>query len=70
MFNCLFVYFFFVRGHPFSTYEKFPEKLTFLTAQLLYPLKTSENLRFSDVFRGYRSETVRNASFWEILRTC
>ena len=24
---------------------------------LLYPLKISENLRFSDVFRGYRSET-------------
>ena len=23
---------------------------------LLYPLKTSENLRFSDVFRGYRVE--------------
>ena len=23
----------------------------------LYPLKTSENLRFSDVFRGYRKAT-------------
>ena len=25
---------------------------------LLYPLKTSENQRFSDVFRGYRSGTL------------
>ena len=25
---------------------------------LLYPLKTSENFRFSDVFRGYRSGTL------------
>ena len=25
---------------------------------LLYPLKTSEDLRFSDVFRGYRSGTL------------
>ena len=25
---------------------------------LLYPLKTSENLRFSDFFRGYRKETL------------
>ena len=25
---------------------------------LLYPLKTSDNLRFSDVFRGYRSGTL------------
>ena len=25
---------------------------------LLYPLKTSENLRFSDVSRGYRSGTL------------
>ena len=25
---------------------------------LLYPLKTSENLRFSDVFIGYRGETL------------
>ena len=25
---------------------------------LLYPLKTLENLRFSDVFRGYRSGTL------------
>ena len=24
----------------------------------LYPLKTSENLRFSDVFRGYRNVTL------------
>ena len=26
--------------------------------KLLYPLKTSENRRFSDVFRGYRSGTL------------
>ena len=33
---------------------------------LLYPLKTSENLRFSDVFRGYRSETlVENRLNWQ-----
>ena len=25
---------------------------------LLYPLKTSESQRFSDVFRGYRNETL------------
>ena len=32
-------------------------------APLLYPLKTSENRRFSDVFRGYRSGTlVENGS--------
>ena len=31
----------------------------FLTnVPLLYPLKTSEKLRFSDVFRGYRSGTL------------
>ena len=24
----------------------------------LYPLKTSENIRFSDVFRGYRNVTL------------
>ena len=33
--------------NPFST-----------NVPLLYPLKTSENLRFSDVFRGYRIETL------------
>ena len=33
--------------NPFST--KVP---------LLYPLKTSENRRFSDVFRGYRSGSL------------
>ena len=27
-------------------------------APLLYPLKTSENLRFSDIFRGYRIGTL------------
>ena len=33
--------------NPFST-----------NVPLLYPLKTSENLQFSDVFRGYRSGTL------------
>ena len=33
--------------NPFST-----------NVSLLYPLKTLENLRFSDVFRGYRSRTL------------
>ena len=33
--------------NPFST-----------NVPLLYPLKTSENFRFSDVFRGYRSGTL------------
>ena len=33
--------------NPFST-----------NAPLLYPLKTSENRRFSDVFGGYRKETL------------
>ena len=33
--------------NPFSTSVPLP-----------YPLKTSENQRFSDVFRGYRSETL------------
>ena len=28
------------------------------TALFLYPLKTSENNRFSDVFRGYRKRPV------------
>ena len=31
----------------------YPPNVTFL-----YPLKTSENLRFSDVFRGYRNVTL------------
>ena len=55
--------------NPFST-----------NVPLLYPLKTSENLRFSDVFRGYRSGTlVKNGlrllhddhahSFQDILET-
>ena len=30
---------------------------------LLYPLKTSENLQFSDVVRGYRSETLVKNGF-------
>ena len=39
--------------------EKLVSFNPFLTnASLLYPLKTSENLRFSDVFRGYRSGTL------------
>ena len=29
-----------------------------INASLPYPLKTSENLRFSAVFRGYRRETL------------
>ena len=33
--------------HPYST-----------NVPLLYPLKTSEKQRFSDVFRGYRSRTL------------
>ena len=33
--------------NPFST-----------NASLLYPLKTSENLHFADVFRGYRIGTL------------
>ena len=41
----LFAKFFHV--NPFST-----------NVPLLYSLKTSENLRFSDVFRGYRSGTL------------
>ena len=28
------------------------------TGLFLYPLKTSENQRFSDVFRGYRTRPV------------
>ena len=41
----------------------------FLTnVSLLYPLKTSENQLFSDVFRGYRSGTlVENGSKQLIL---
>ena len=27
-------------------------------APFLYPLKTSENQRFCDVFRGYKNETL------------
>ena len=36
-----------VEFNPFST-----------NVLLLYSLKTSENLRFSDVFRGYRNRTL------------
>ena len=36
---------------------------------LLYPLETSQNLRFSDVFRGYRSETlVKNGLFRTFIK--
>ena len=31
----------------------------------LYPLKTPENLRFSDVFRGYRNVTLGENEFIE-----
>ena len=33
--------------NPFST-----------NVSIMYPLKTSENLQFSDIFRGCRSETL------------
>ena len=38
---------------------------------LLYPLKTSENQRFSDVFRGYRNGTLdeNGKKHLEILKT-
>ena len=32
--------------------------LFYATGLFLYPLKTSENQRFSDVFRGYRKKPV------------
>ena len=40
----------------------------FLTnVPLLYPLKTSENSRFSAIFRGYRSGTlVENGLIYEL----
>ena len=34
-------------------FNPYPPNVTFL-----HPLKTSENLRFSDVFRGYRNVTL------------
>ena len=44
------------RGHPFSTYAKFFEKLTFLSpnVQLLHLLLLLEN-QFSDIFRMYEN---------------
>ena len=36
-----------------SVFNPYSPNVTFL-----YPLKTSENLRFSDVFRGYRKVTL------------
>ena len=33
-------------------------KLFSTNVQLLYPLKTSEKRKLSDIFRGYRSETL------------
>ena len=35
---------------------------------LLYPRKTSENRRFSDVFTGYRSGTLVENGLWSVLR--
>ena len=37
---------------PLRKFNPFPANVPFL-----YPLKTSENQRLSDVFRGYRNET-------------
>ena len=41
---------------------RFPLGLEFLTVHaanlILYPVKTSENILFSDVFRGYRKRSV------------
>ena len=56
--NCYIVEFFNAKYwiNPYST-----------NVPLLYLLKTLENLRFSDVFRGYRSETlVENRLNWYI----
>ena len=48
LFIYLFIYFaFLLFFNPFST-----------NVRLIYPLKTLENLRFSDVFREYRSGTL------------
>ena len=33
-------------------------KTFYINVPFLYPLKTSENLRFCDVFRGYRNGTL------------
>ena len=48
-----------IRVNPFPT--NFP---------LLYPLKASENLRFSDVFRGYRSGTLVGNGLRQYSQTC
>ena len=45
--------------NPFST-----------TVPLLYPLKTSVNLRFSDVFRGYRSRILVKNGLMENFTSC
>ena len=46
-----------VTGNPFS-----------INAPLLYPLKTSENMRFSDAFRGYRrGKLVENRLKYKVL---
>ena len=34
-----------------------------VTAVFLYPLKTSENQRFSDVFWGYRKKSVHEVGY-------
>ena len=55
--NCYIVEFFNAKYwiNPYST-----------NVSLLYPLKTSENLRFFDVFSGYGSETlVENRLNWQ-----
>ena len=39
------------------------------TDPFLYPLKTSENLWFSDVFKGYRKRSLaKNVLIYEIYR--
>ena len=45
-----------------------------INVPLLYPLKTLENLRFSDVFRGYRSgrlvgNGLKNYNHFQKLKT-
>ena len=38
--------------------KKFSLDLFYATGLFLYPLKTSENFWFSDVFRGYRKRSL------------
>ena len=51
--TCLWLQYFCV--NPFST-----------NVSLLHPLKTLENLEFSDVFKGYRSGTLIENGLWLI----